>query len=241
MRAAVLALMLAAAALWPAGASRAQTAPDSDPAPSNPLEDPNFRVESRQFGLERRVEMFQWRQDADGGYSRVWNAAPIDSSDFDAAHRNPPRLPVRNREWWVASVTLDGRPLPLGVVRLLGQWQTLRPNFSRLPGRIARDYQPEGDGLASSDNPLAPATGDVRITWHEFVLPPLAGKVELRDGAWRLSAKAAAAPATARPAIDIAAATRKPVMRLRPWLIAIAVAALVGLWFLTRAITGGRH
>jgi hypothetical protein len=81
----------------------------------------------------------------------------------------------------------------------------------------------------------------VRITWHEFVLPPLAGKVEVRDGAWQLSPKAAAAPAAARPAIDIAAATRKPAMRLRPWLIAIAVAALAGLWFLIRAITGGKH
>ena len=233
--------VLALLALWPAAAALAQTAPDSDPVASNTLEDADFRVESRQFGLERRVEMYQWRRDENGEYVRIWNAAPIDSSAFDDAHRNPSRLPVRNREWWVASVRLDGKPLPLGVVRLLGQWQTLRPNFSRLPGGIARDYQPEGDGLSSSDNPLAPATGDARITWHEFVLPPLAGKVELRDGIWQLSPKAAAAPAAARPAIDIAAATRKPAMRLRPWVIAIAVAALAGLWFLTRAITGGKH
>jgi hypothetical protein len=222
-------------------AAPAQTAPDTDPAPSNVLEDPDFRVESRQFGLERRVEMYQWRRDDAGGYARVWNAAPIESAGFDDAHRNPPRLPVRGREWWVRSVSLDGRPLPLQVVRLLGQWQTLRPNFSRLPSSLAKDFQPEGDGLASSDNPLAPETGDVRITWHEFVLPPLAGKVELRDGIWQLSPKAAAAPAAARPAVDIAAATRKPAMRLRPWLIAIAVAALAGLWFLIRAITGGKH
>jgi hypothetical protein len=30
-------------------------------------------------------------------------------------------------------------------------------------------------------------------------------------------------------------------MQLRPWLIALVIAALAGLWFLTRAITGGRH
>lgn len=240
MRAAVLALMLAAAALWPAGASRAQAAPDSDPAPSNPLEDPDFRVESRQFGLERRVEMFQWRQDADGGYSRVWNAAPIDSSDFDEAHRNPPRLPVRNREWWVASVTLDGRPLPLDVVRQLGQWQPLHPNFSRLPVSFAARFQPEGLGLSSAVNPLAPRIGDVRVTWHEFVLPPLAGKVDLRGDTWQMSARAAAASPTARVAVDIAAATRTPARRLRPWVIALAVGALAGLWFLVRAITGGK-
>jgi hypothetical protein len=234
-------VVLAFLALWPAAVAWAQAAPDSDPVPSNTLEDPDFGVQSSQFGLERRVEMFQWRRDDNGYYARVWNAAPIDSSDFDPAHRNPSRLPVRNREWWVSSVTLDGRPLPVEVVRLLGQWKTLRPNFSRLPSGFAKKFQPEGDGLASSDNPLVPGVGDVRITWHEFVLPPLAGKVELRDGAWRLSPKAAAAPATARPAVDIAAATRKPAMQLRPWLIALVIAALAGLWFLTRAITGGRH
>ncbi|HEY4581844.1 MAG TPA: TMEM43 family protein [Lysobacter sp.] len=233
-RAIALALALAT------GIAGAAAAPDADPVKSNPLEDPDFHVTSSQFGLERRVEMYQWRRDPDGGYSKVWNAAPIDASDFDPAHRNPARLPVRNRQWWVDSVTLDGRPLPLGVVRLLGQWQVARPNFSRLPSRFASRFQPEGDGLASSYNPLAPAIGDVRITWHEFVLPPLAGKVELREGAWRLTPTAAAAPAVARPAVDIAAAARTPALRLRPWIIAIAVVALAALWFLVRAITGGK-
>lgn len=231
---------LAFAALFAMGVLHAEPVPEDDPAPSNALEDPDFHVGSKQFGLERRVEMFQWRRDDEGRYATVWNAAPIESDDFDAQHRNPSKLPIRNREWWVESVSLDGRSLPINVVRLLGQWQTLRPNFSRLPADLGASFQPEGDGLASSYNPLAPAIGDVRITWHEFVLPPLAGKVELRGGTWQLSPKAAAAPAVARPAIDIAAAARKPAMKLRPWLIAIAFVALVGLWFLTRAITGGK-
>lgn len=223
-----------------AGTVRAQAGPEGEPVASNPLRDPDFNVESLQFGLERRVEMFQWRRDRDGGYSRVWNPAAIGSAAFDEAHRNPPRLPIRNRQWWVQSVSLDGKPLPLDVVRLVGQWQPLRPGFSRLPGKLAEDFQPEGDGLASSYNPLAPETGDVRITWHEFVLPPLAGKLELQGGTWQLSARAAAAPAVVRPAVDITAATRNPVRQLRPWLIALAALLLVGLWFLVRAITGGK-
>lgn len=214
--------------------------PEGEPRADRSLRDDDFGVESDAFGLERRVEMYQWRRESTG-YSRVWNSAPIDSSGFDATHRNPARLPVRNRQWWVDAVTLDGRPLPVSTVRLLGQWVPLRPGFSALPERIARRFQPEGDGLGSSYNPLAPDIGDVRITWHQFVLPPLAGKVELRQGAWTLTAQAAAAPQAARPAVDIAAATRTPARRLRPWFIALAAASLVGLWFLVRAVTGGKR
>lgn len=216
------------------------TVPDDDPQSSNTLADPDFHVETREFGLERRVEMYQWRRDDEGRYAPVWNPGVIDSSDFDAPHRNPSKLPVRDREWWVDSVTLDGRPLPLDVVRQLGQWQTLHPNFSRLPANLAARFQPEGDGLSSADNPLAPRIGDVRVTWHEFTLPPLAGKVDLRGGQWQLSARAAAAPPVARPAVDITAATRTPARRLRPWLIVVAAGALAGLWFVIRAITGGK-
>jgi hypothetical protein len=214
-------------------------APEGEPRADTRLRDPDFGVESGAFGLERRVEMYQWRRDANG-YSKVWNAAPIDSSDFDAAHRNPPRLPVVNRQWWVGAVTLDGRPLPIPTVRLLGQWTPLRPGFSALPARFARRFQPEGDGLASSYNPLAPTIGDVRITWHEFTLPPLAGKVRVREGIWTLTPAAAAAPQPTRPAVDIAAAAGPLVRRFGPWAAILAVAALVGLWFLARALTGGK-
>lgn len=232
--------LLAALAAAPALAAPAQeTAPDGEPRASGVLRDPDFGVESRAFGLERRVEMYQWRRDW-SGYSKVWNAAPIDSSEFDAAHRNPPRLPVRNRQWWVESVSLDGKPLPIPTIRLLGQWTPLRPGFSALPERFTRRFQPEGYGLGSSYNPLAPEIGDVRISWHEFVLPPLAGKVELRKGAWTLTPEAAAAPQPVRPAVDIAAAAGPLVRRHGPWVAVVAAAALVGLWFLVRALTGGR-
>lgn len=216
-----------------------EPSPEGEPRADRTLRDEDFGVESSAFGLERRVEMYQWRRDV-GGYSAVWNSAPIDSSTFDAAHRNPTRLPVRNRQWWVGAVTLDGHPLPVPTVRLLGQWTPLRPGFSSLPGRFTRRFQPEGDGLGSSYNPLAPRIGDVRITWHEFVLPPLAGKVELRDGAWTLTPRTAAAPPAARPAVDIAATAGSLVHRFRPWIIGIAIAALIGVWFLARALTGGR-
>lgn len=240
MRSAVLASLLAVAA---SGVARGAppALPVGDPHPGAELRDADFGVQSTQFGLERRVEMYQWRRDATG-YANVWNAAAIDSVDFDAGHRNPARLPVRNRQWWAPSVTVDGRGLSMDTVRLLGQWEPMHPNFSRLPGTYAAQFQPEGDGLGSSFNPLDPQIGDVRITWHEFVLPPLAGKIQLLRGQWELSPKAAAAPAATRlAAVDIGAATLESARQLSPWLIVIAAASLAGLWFLIRAITGGKH
>lgn len=157
------------------------------------IRDPDFRVETRQFGLDRQVEMLQWRREG-AGYARVWNAAPIDSSDFDPAYRNPGELPIGSERWWAKRATLDGKPLSPDVLRMLGQWQGFRPSYQRLPANLSATFQPDGDGLSSSENPLAPRIGDLRVTWRELTLPPLDGKVELRGGAWHPIPGAASPP-----------------------------------------------
>lgn len=158
--------------------------PEGAPAAGGVLTDKEFGVDTRQFGLDRRVEMYQWRH-GDRGYEKVWNAAAIDSGGFEAGHENPTRIPMENLRWWADKPTLDAQPLDADVLRSLGEWRVLHPNFSRLPANLAASFQPEGDGLGSADNPLEPEIGDLRVTWRELVLPPLAGKVALRDGAWR--------------------------------------------------------
>lgn len=178
--------LLALGLLLVAGALHAQEAsePEGEPDSGGVLNDRDFGVDTRKFGLDRRVEMYQWRQ-GDGGYERVWNAAPIDSSGFAPGHQNPSDLPLANRRWWAPRPTLDGRPLDDDVLRSLGEWRVLHPNFSRLPANLAASFQPEGEGLGSAENPLDPQIGDVRVSWRELVLPPLVGKVALRDGSWR--------------------------------------------------------
>jgi uncharacterized membrane protein YecN with MAPEG domain len=79
---------------------------------------------------------------------------------------------------------LDGKPLDRSVIEQLGQWRLFRPNFSALPGNLAATFQPEGDGLGTAENPLAPQVGDLRIGWRELTFPPLEGRVLLRDGVW---------------------------------------------------------
>jgi hypothetical protein len=162
------------------------------------LRDADFGVSTRHAGLQRHVEMYQWTR-AGSGYALEWRGARVDSSGFAPGHGNPREMPLREREWR-APVSVDGRPVPADVVAALGKWQSFRPNFSALPGNMSATFQPEGDGLGSAENPLAPRVGDLRVTWRALVLPPLADRLVLRDGKWTLRAPPAVPVAADVPA-----------------------------------------
>lgn len=183
-----------AALLAIAGIAIAQE-PEGVPVTDEVVRDVEFGVSARHFGLERRVAMYQWARSGQA-YAQAWSERAIDSSGFAPGHDNP-ALPLRSRRW-IAVISLDGKPLDAGIIERLGQWRVFRPNFSALPGNLAATFQPEGDGLGSAENPLDPQVGDLRIHWRELTLPPLQGRIVLRDGRWRLSPNATpeAQPAT---------------------------------------------
>ncbi|GAB3357783.1 hypothetical protein GCM10027430_27460 [Lysobacter tyrosinilyticus] len=202
-------------ALAPLASVWAQAEPEGFPDPGPALVDPDFRVNTHEFGLDRRVEMYQWRI-SDQGYERVWHGALIDSAGFDTAHQNPSGFPLDNERWWAPQPTLDGKPLDADVLRSLGEWRVLRPNFSRLPANLAASFQPEGDGLGSAENPLDPQIGDLRVSWRELVLPSLTGKVMLREGQWRRVEEAPEVAPTEEPA-SAPANPRHPERTQRLW------------------------
>ncbi|MCA1714080.1 MAG: hypothetical protein LC715_02770 [Gammaproteobacteria bacterium] len=68
-----------------AGVASAQTAPRGIPVSDEVVRDAQFGVSARHFGLERRVEMLQWRAERTG-YARAWTAQPVDSSGFAPGH-----------------------------------------------------------------------------------------------------------------------------------------------------------
>ena len=213
MRPATLRIAVLAAAICatsPIGAATAQAPDDAPgvPQPDRSVRDPEFGVVARHYGLERRVEMLQWRRVA-GGYATTWSELPIDSASFSEGHRNPGAFPLQSRRWTAATITIDGKPLDPSVVGALGQWKLFRPSFSALPANLAATFQPEGDGLGSADNPLEPHVGDLRIHWRELILPPLDQRIALREGRWQLVAQGQAGDATPGPAAgnDTAAPT----------------------------------
>lgn len=195
-----------------AGAARAQEAapdPAAPPQPAAAVRDPDFGVAARHFGLERDVEMFQWRRHGDA-YAREWSAEPLDSSGFVPGHDNPP-LPLRGRRWIAGEVRVDGVPLDPAVLQALGEWVPFRPSFNALPGNLAATFQPQGDGLGTAEDPMDPQVGDLRIRWRELRLPPLRDRIVLEAGRWRLKAGLAKAGVPAgEDAGTGAAASRGP-------------------------------
>src|SRR5690606_15141990 len=167
-------------------------------------------------------EMYQW-QATDGGYARDWSERPIDASGFAPGHENP-AFPLQGKRWLPSVVTVDGRPLDPRVLDALGEWREFRPGFSALPGNLSATFQPEGDGLGSAENPLAPEVGDLRIRWRERALPSLDGRIALRGGTWVLQADASPGDPEAAPGGG------------RPWWLPIAIG---GLLLLGLAITLG--
>jgi hypothetical protein len=194
-------------------------APQGEAQVGKALRDADFGVTTRHAGLQRHVEMYQWTR-AGGGYALEWRGARVDSSGFAPGHENPREMPLREREWR-APVSVDGLPVPEDVVAALGKWQPFRPGFSALPGNMSATFQPEGDGLGSAENPLAPRVGDLRVTWRALVLPPLADRLALRDGKWTLRT-----PAVEPVAADAAAGgktSQRDETRDRPrWLFVVA-------------------
>lgn len=229
MRALLASLWIALAVAGTAVPTRAQAVdPGATPAPRSAatLRDREFGVATRQFGLQRRVEMYQWRMGDDGRYRQVWWDRAIDSSGHDARHRNPGEFPLPTRYWIAQDVTLDGAPLDEDVLRRLGSWRGFRPGFTALPGNLSATFQPEGDGLSSAENPLDPQVGDLRVTWREMVLPPLDGRVALHGGRWSLVEGAGSAPAAAA-GDAVAHAAQRPRSVLAQMLVYVPLAALM--------------
>lgn len=164
----------------------AQVPAELVPSSRGQLVDTEFGVRTRQFGLQRQVQMYQWRREGEG-FTSDWISRAVDSVGFPAGFDNPGPMPVAVRYWIANDVRIDGKPVDDEVLQALGQWRGFRPSFSALPGNMSATFQPEGDGLGTAENPQSPRIGDLRIGWQELVLPSLAGKVELRDGRWHLA------------------------------------------------------
>ena len=118
------------------------------------LTDPVFGITIKGIRLERKVEMYQWKQKSStksekqlGGsvkkttvytYEKDWSSSLIDSSDFkEAGHSNPTVFPVESEKWYAADVKLGAFVLQSDMIRRIGAEQPYAfPAEYKLPATL---------------------------------------------------------------------------------------------------------
>ena len=176
----------------PAPSSAAQAHPQGQIESSVAVSDPMFHVSTKALGLDRGVEMLQWRKvesaAAPPHYEQAWTAERIDSSGFDAAHKNPNDLPFNGERWWSVDPKLDAHPVAADVLAALDSWSPLKPDLTQLPTNLAVSFQPDGDWLSTSQDPAHPQVGDVRVHWRVIAHAPAPAGAMLVAGRWEMRA-----------------------------------------------------
>ena len=101
------------------------------------LTDLAFGISVKGIRLERKVEMYQWKEKSStrsekqlGGsvkkttvytYEKGWSSSLIDSSRFkEAGHDNPGAFPFESQEWYASDVKLGAFILPKDLIRRVG-------------------------------------------------------------------------------------------------------------------------
>ncbi|QCI63705.1 TMEM43 family protein [Phreatobacter stygius] len=160
-----------------------------------PLADEEFRIRTQAVRLERRVEMYQWKEEQKtesrsntGGsqtrtttytYEQVWSDRSIDSSRFRQrdGHSNP-RMPIASRTQVAPNATLGQFRADERVIGLFGRSaersfalsaEALQPFTARFGDRARLS-----DGsVYVGDDPQNPRIGDIRIRYSILAEGPV--------------------------------------------------------------------
>jgi Transmembrane protein 43 len=146
--------------------------------------DADFNVQTKGLLLERKVEMFQWKEDEEsrtekklgGGerkittyrYSTAWSDKSLDSARFHEreGHVNPDKLPFPSRRFAAPEVRLGDFVLGEAITGQLSGEQPVTPDVSKLPPNLAASFQAKGDTLYTGKSTESPKVGDVRVRFE---------------------------------------------------------------------------
>jgi hypothetical protein len=163
------------------------------------LADDLFDVALSALRLQRKVEMYQWkerkqtrRKKKTGGgtrkvtrysYSKVWSTTLIRSSRFKrrSGHENPTAMPFSS-ETFDARVTVGAFQLSPELVQKIDNWESLEVDVAGpLPEILEGQGEIYGEGFYLGHNAGAPQIGDVRITFAA-VFPGTVSLVASQEG-----------------------------------------------------------
>lgn len=157
--------------------------------------DESFGIIAGGVRLERRAEMFQWKESSEsrtedklgGGqetvttyaYAKVWDDTPIDSAQFQqpAGHANPP-MEITSQDFQVPEAELGAFSLSPRVVSMIGGEQAFAVSPSQTEAidaaYVGNKRVTVQDGrIYLGFNPTSPAVGDYRISYRVVPLGPI--------------------------------------------------------------------
>lgn len=140
--------------------------------------DEDFNLGAATPVLQRRVEMFQWREVSIAGqvhYELDWSDEWQDSGKFQQprGHANPSGLPLQSRQFIAGLVRVGGFALDPVLIRALPGSEPVPPDPAHLPANLAASFSVHDQYLTTSADPAAPRLGDVRVSWQAVPLQPV--------------------------------------------------------------------
>lgn len=148
------------------------------------LTDDDFGLSVLALHLERRVEMYQWRESSsssqkkklgggtetvtDYSYEKAWLSRAVDSTRFKIpeGHRNPGYFTYPNRKVSAGNVRAGAFRLPAGLVNRITSWQSVSIKPDQLPGPLRWKSHPYEDGIFIGRDPSAPVVGDLKVRFR---------------------------------------------------------------------------
>jgi hypothetical protein len=154
------------------------------------VSDPDFAIRVQGVRLERRVEVYQWKEETHsetrtkfgGGeertttykYVRTWSDKPIDSDRFKEprGHTNPV-MTYQSRDLLAAGTRLGAFAVPDSLLRAFGEAKRLAATevqANALQIRVNKPVAVNDGVLYVGRDPSQPAIGDMRISFAEVPL-----------------------------------------------------------------------
>lgn len=149
------------------------------------LKDPVLGLSENAIGMNRKVEMYQWKQNQEtktesqlGGsekqvttytYKQVWSTRLLDSSEYkeQAGHQNPAAMPIESLHQYASNVTVGDFLLPSSLVTQISETQPIdleKVNTTSLQNKINKPVRYINNQLYGGENYQTPQIGDIRIT-----------------------------------------------------------------------------
>lgn len=128
------------------------------------LTDKYFGISKKTYKLKRVVEMYQYKLNEDTNeYLKVWNEEVIDSSSYDANHKNPDSKAFTSEEYFENNLSLGAFALTDKLINDIDYDTVLGPD--EISSLYTGQYTLTGEYITNTADMDNPKIGDFRISY----------------------------------------------------------------------------